>query len=570
MNEFSTLVDVLRWRAEHQPDRCAYTFLPDGETEEVNLTYGQFDQQARAVAAQLQQQGLTGQQALLIFPAGLENAIALLGCMYAGVVPVLTFPPRPGRPLTPLQNAATDARAAVVLTTAKMVPGLQQMFEPAPELSRLPFIAVDQLEAGITAADWCMPALKGDDLALLSYTSGSTSAPKGVMINHQALAQDLPQIGRGFNLDFDRNAVFWLAWHHIAGAVLGLFAVIPGMRLVVMPTESFLERPARWLETISRYQASLTVAFNFAFPLALTRITPQEREQFDLKPLDYLMVGGERVDAHLLDKFAETFAPCGFQRKCLRPVYGISESSGIGAGFPGPQGLRYFWAKRSGLEERQVIPAEPGDDTAVTIVGCGEAMPGKPITIVDPETRTRCVPGQIGEIWLSGPTVAMGYWNKPQETEYTFRAYLADTGEGPFLRTGDLGFVEDGELYITGRVKELIIIRGRNYYPQDFEQTVERSHPALMPGGGAAFAVPDEGSEALVIIHEVRPDYPNLNVDEITKAMREAVAQEQEQPIHTILLVRAGSLPRTSTGKIQRLVCRAQFLEEREAVPKPA
>ena len=554
---FSNLVELLRWRAEHQPDYHAYTWLADGETQEVCVTHRQLDEQARAIAVWLQSHGTPGARVLLVIPSGLEVIAAFMGCLYAGMVGVLAYPPQRNRPLTHLMATAEDAQATLALTTTQIQSDFRDQFDQAPTFPRQ-LLAIDDL-TGINADDWRKPALTGDTLAMLMYTSGSTGTPKGVMLSHSHLAYNQPRIWQALDLTSEDVAVSWAPLYHVAGLGGALAALSLGTRLILMPSSAVLERPARWLQAMTRYKCTASFGFNFAFQMCIDRITSAERATLDLSHCKWIMTGGEQIHAEILERFAETFAPCGFRRQALLPLYGLSEASGSGTGLPSSAGLSYCTVQRSALERNQVIQVAPGDKTGKTFVICGHALPEKRIVIVDPESLTQCLPDRVGEIWISDPTVAQGYWNRPEETKRTFQATLADTGEGPFLRTGDLGFMVDGELVITGRLKDLIIIRGHNLYPYDIEATVEKSHLALQPNGGAAFSVAVEGTEQLVIVHEIKRDSELPDADEVVRAIRRAVATEQEQPVYVVALVKAGTLPRTESGKIQRFLARSQF-----------
>ncbi|HKV12360.1 MAG TPA: amino acid adenylation domain-containing protein, partial [Thermoanaerobaculia bacterium] len=551
-----TLFDLLRFRAQSQPDRRAYTFLLDGETKEVHVTYGELDLQARAVAARLQALAPRGERALLLYPPGLQYAAAFFGCLYAGITAVPVYPPRPNRPDPRFLAILSDARARVVLTTSAILPNAERLLpEDAPVL----WLATDGLN-GDSAARWQDPGVGPDDLAFLQYTSGSTSSPKGVRVSHGNLLHNEALIGRAFGMTPESVVVGWLPLYHDMGLIGNLLQPLAaGCPCVLMSPVDFLQKPLRWLQAISRYGGTVSGGPNFAYDLCVRRIGPAEKEELDLSRWQVAFNGAEPVRAETLDRFAEAFAPCGFRRAALFPCYGLAEATlfvtGAGRG-EAPVVSRFV---SEDLARNRATPAADGR----ALVSSGRAVPapeGQDVAIVHPETLRRGEPGEVGEIWIAGPSVAQGYWSRPEATEATFRAFTAD-GQGPFLRTGDLGFLDGAELYVTGRAKDLIIIRGRNLYPQDVELTVEKSHPALRPGCGAAFSVEVEGEERLVVVQEVRRDARHADPAEAIGAIRRAVAEEHEVQLEAVVLIRTASLPKTSSGKVRRQATRQAFLE---------
>ena len=560
-DNFSTLVDLLGFRALYQPERAAYTFLEDGEDEEVSLNYQELDRKARAVGTQLQSLGASGQRALLLYSPGLEYIAAFFGCLYAGVVAVPAYPPRPNRSLSRLQAIVTDAQATVALTTAALLSDVERQFVNTPILKALRWLATDNFVNDAPKA-WQKPAVGRDTLALLQYTSGSTGMPKGVMLSHSNLLHNSALIHRCFKDTSDSRGVIWLPPYHDMGLIGGILQpLFVGYPVTLMSPVAFLQRPLRWLQAISRYKATTSGGSNFAYELCVDRIAPKERTSLDLSSWGLAFNGAEPIRAETLERFVAAFESCGFRREAFYPCYGIAEATLIVSGGlkAAPPKLKTVQGKA--LEQNRVVPVGWEEDGVQTLVGCGQTLPGQQIIIAHPDTLTLCSHNEVGEIWVSGPSVGQGYWNQPKETAQTFQAYLSDTKEGPFLRTGDLGFLHNGELFVTGRLKDLIIIRGRNHYPQDIELTVERSHPALRLGCGAAFSVELYGEEQLVIAQEVERSYlRNLNVDEVVGAIRQAVAEQHELQVYAVLLLKTGSISKTSSGKIQRYACRKGFL----------
>lgn len=580
--ELSTLVEILRWRALQQPEQRTYTYLVDGEAEGDHLTYAALDCQARSIGALLQSYQANGGRALLLYPAGLEFIAAFFGCLYAGVIAVPLPPPnlaQPQRTLPRLRAIIRDAQPSVVLTTSAILSNTEGLFTQAPELQKMRWLATDRVTSHL-APEWRDPAVTSSTVALLQYTSGSTAEPKGVVISHGNLLHNSAYINRVFALIPDSVTVTWLPAFHDMGLTNGIIQpVYKGRPCYLMPPVSFLMRPIRWLQAISRYKATISGGPNFAYDLCTRRITPEQRETLDLSSWDVAYNGAEPVRADTMKRFAATFGSCGFRSSAFHPCYGLAEATLLVSG----GSLRdemFRTIQVPAFEQNRVVEACAQDQNVRTLVGSGHALHDTKIVIAHPESLTTCAPDEVGEIWVSGPSVTQGYWNRAEDTERACRAYLKDTGEGPFLRTGDLGFMKDGELFVTGRLKDLIIISGRKLYPQDIELTVEQCHPALRPACCAAFSVDGTGEERLIIAVEVDPRYQPaarkptdgearsqsngrlpLDVEAVVRAIRRAVAEEHDVRVHTVVLLRAGRVPKTTSGKVQRHACQASFLK---------
>jgi len=557
----STWVDLLRQRTLHQPNQVAFTFLPDGETEGDHLTYRELDRQARAIASQLQAMGLSGECALLLYPPGLEYLAAFFGCLYAGVVAVPAYPPRNQRNMPRIQAVVANAQAAIALTTTATLSKVQSLLAEKTALGDLQWLTTDSLGNGL-AESWQKPSITTDTLAFLQYTSGSTGTPKGVMLSHGNLLHNAAMTYRLMEHSPQSKFVSWLPTYHDMGLIGGILQPLyGGFPCILMPPAAFLQRPYRWLQAISRYQGTTSGGPNFAYELCLQRITPEQLETLDLSSWDVAFNGAEPIQPETLQKFCTKFAPCGFRPEAFYPCYGMAEASLMVSGGRKTAPPLFKTIQGDALERNQAIEAstEHQNKTIYALVGCGQTLPDQTIHIVHPETLTQCLPNEIGEIWVSGASVGYGYWHQREETEKTFRAYLSDTGQGPFLRTGDLGFLQNGELFITGRLKDLIIIRGRNLYPQDIERTVERSHPSLRTGSGAAFTVEVDNEERLVVVQELE-FRAKPNIEEVTAAIRQAVTEDHEVQVYGVVLIKPGSIPKTSSSKIQRRACKAKFL----------
>ncbi|MDZ7967991.1 MAG: fatty acyl-AMP ligase [Nostoc sp. DedSLP03] len=502
----ATLVNLLRYRTLQQPNQVPYTFLIDGETEKLSFTYEQLDQKARAIAALLQSMKAFKERVLLLYPPGLEFIAAFFGGLYAGVTVVPVYPPRGKQRMTRLQAIAKDAQATLALTTSSVMTKLGERFKEEPELAALQCIATDEI-ANDLADDWIFPEITNKSLALLQYTSGTTGNPKGVMVNHDNLLYNSALIYQAFEHTSQSRGVIWLPPYHDMGLIGGVLQPVYGnCSVTLMSPESFLQKPFRWLKVISDYQATTSGGPNFAYDLCVDKITPEQRQQIDLSSWEVAFNGAEPVRAETIEKFSETFADCGFRRSAFYPCYGMAETTLIVSGGMKKEPPVIRFVQEQALKQNRMAIATSEEDSRA-IVGVGHSSLEQKIAIANPESLTPCSNGEVGEIWVAGSSVAGGYWNKPQETQQTFNTQLRDTKEGLFLRTGDLGFLLDGELFITGRLKDIIIIRGQNHYPQDIEFTVENNHPALRPNCGAAFSVEIEGVEQLVIIQEVERTY---------------------------------------------------------------
>ncbi len=555
-----TFTEVLRWRAEHQPTRHAYTLLLDGEATELGMTYADVDRQARAIAALLQAHAAPGERAILLYPPGLDYVVAFFGCLYAGIIAVPAYPPQRNRATPRLHAILNDAQATIALTTESILSSLEQRFAHAPDLAALQWLATDQIAEEL-ANDWRVPDIHTDTLAFLQYTSGSTATPKGVMLTHGNLLHNSQLIQRALKNSPDSQGVSWLPPYHDMGLIGGILQPLyTGFPAMLMSPIAFLQRPFRWLHAVSRYQAHVSGGPDFAYELCVRKITPEQRAELDLSRWEVAFTGAEPIRPASLERFTAAFAPCGFRREAFYPCYGLAEATLMVSGgcVARPPITAAFDA--AALERHQVMAADPSSDTSRSLVSCGQPLADQEVLIVHPEARTRCLDGQVGEIWVRGASVAQGYWNRRESTIQTFQATLADSGDGPFLRTGDLGFITDHELFVTGRLKDLIIIRGRNHYPQDIEQTVEGSHPALRPGCGAAFSLEIADEEQLIVVQEVERSQRHGDLHALATTIRQAVAEQHDLAVHTVVLLKPGTIPKTSSGKIQRHACREGLL----------
>jgi acyl-CoA synthetase (AMP-forming)/AMP-acid ligase II/acyl carrier protein len=553
------LVDLLYHRTHCQPDQTAYTFLVDGENDAQHLSYQQLYQRAQGIAAHLKSVAKPGDRALLLHPPGLEFISALFGCLSAGLVAVPIFPPRLNKPDLRIDAVVRDAQATLALTTDDVSRSLGERMVNAPTLSTLQWVSTDLCNADHISCQ-CSSTLTQEALAILQYTSGSTGSPKGVMLTHGNVLHNLAAIQQAFGHTPASQGVIWLPPYHDMGLIGGILQpLFVGFPVTLMAPTAFLEKPVRWLQAISRYRATTSGGPNFAYELCANAISPEDRMTLDLSSWEVAFNGSEPVRLNTLEKFARTFATQGFKTSAYKPCYGLAEATLLVSATQSEQSLTTLAVSSSQLEQGIVAAGGSAADDARDLLGSGFVAGDQRIVIVDPHSHTQCNPDRLGEIWISGPSVAKGYWNKPEVNRDTFAAHLHGTGEGPFLRTGDMGVMMNGQLIVAGRLKDLIIIRGRNYFPQDIEQTVEICHPALRLGGCAAFAIEHEGEERLVVIQELRRPNPALPFEEIIRDIRAEVAQEHGLFAFDVILTKPGGVFKTSSGKVQRSLCKSHY-----------
>ncbi len=555
-----SLIELLRGRAAHEPDRVAYRFLENGETEAGVLTYEQLDTHARRIAATLQGVAAPGDRALLLYSSGLEFICGFMGCLYANVVAVPVYPPRQNRSMNRLQAIVSNSEASIALTTQALAEKLSRRTDVHQDIRALRILATDDASGAGAEEAWAAPSVDWRTLAFLQYTSGSTGTPKGVMLSHGNLLHNFEMSCHAFGFDHTTMVAGWLPLFHDMGLIGNVLSIMyAGGQSVLMEPAAFLQKPVRWLEMISRYRATSSGAPNSAYELCLAKVSDEQKAFLNLDSWRLACNGSEPVRADTIERFAEAFAPCGFRAGSMYPCYGLAEATLFVTGGDTESGATIDVFDRSTLEHGRVKP--PSSETnALRLASSGHAWLDECVVIANPKTRERCAGDEVGEIWVSGPNVATGYWKRPEESARTFHARLAD-GDGSFLRTGDLGFIKDGNLFVSGRLKDLIIIRGRNHHPHDIEHTAERSHAALVNNAVAAFGVEIAGAERLVVACEVRRDHQRrLDVESIAASVRQAVAEEHEVELTALVLLKPASIPRTTSGKIQRHRCRQAYM----------
>ena len=539
----------LRQRALADPQACAYLYLRDGERDEALYTYSRLDREARAVAAWLLERGQAGDRVLLAHAPGPAFLPAFFGCLYAGMAAVPAFPPRRTAHLERLEALLADCGAALALCDSVGGEALRAMAEASPRWAALRRLEADPATLPLTPG-WQAPEQADSALAFLQYTSGSTRSPRGVMVSHANLRHNAGLMKSAFGFDAASVSVSWLPVFHDMGLILGvlqpLFAGVPG---ILMPPNAFLQKPLRWLQALSRFGGTHSPAPNFAYDLCTAKISPADRAGLDLSAWRCAVNGAEPVRRKTLRHFARAFRAQGFRARALCPAYGLAEGTLFVSGGPAGQGPRLLPPPQGWVES---------EGAAAAWTGSGQVL-GQDLRIVDPETRAEKAAGESGEVWLQGPSVAQGYWQQPQESLEVFGARLAD-GRGPYLRTGDLGYLSQGQLVICGRLKDLLILRGSNHFPQDLEASVQGVSPDLRPGCGAAFSIEQQGEEALVIVQELQR-HPAESLESLAQQIRQVLAQTHGISPVAVALVPPASVPKTSSGKIRRRACRQAFLD---------
>ena len=561
---FESLVHMLERRAAAQPDAVALRFLNDGEKDIDAWTYAELAARARGIAARLREVTSPGDRVLLLYPPGLEYIAAFYGCLYAGALAVPAYPPDPSnlaRTAPRLHAMIADCGARLAMTTSAIADFARTVFGSEHHDGRpaLEWLASDAIppenEPGLDAG-------RIGSIAFLQYTSGSTAAPRGVMVSHDNLLENFRAIVTTGAIDVGGTSVTWLPPYHDMGLIGGILSPVyfGGVATLMSPLH-FLQRPLRWLQAISDHRGAYSAAPNFAYELCVRKSTPEQRARLDLSSWTTAFNGAEPISAGTLARFVEAFGPRGFRGESFVPCYGLAESTlivtGKRAGLPNV--IDQFSA--SSLLRGAAVAVDAESPDARVLVSTGEAIAGHQVRVVDPHTRRVCEPAVVGELWVRGPCVAAGYWGRDEESAAVFGARLDGGDEGPHLRTGDLGFARDGQIFVTGRIKDLIIIAGQNHYPQDLERTAEGCHPALRPGTSAAFALDVAGEERAAVVVELDAQADDAAMDAIRSAVVAAVAREHRLSLYAVFVTPRRSVPRTSSGKVQRGACRTALLD---------
>jgi len=557
----SNIVDRLRARADAHPDSLLYRYLQTGDVDGAQecVSYGEVERRARAVAALLQDAGLSGKPVLLLFAPGIDYIVGLFGCLFAGAIGVPTYLPNPAHLHRSLPRfralwASAGVEAVMALRSTALL-CRQVLGAEMGEIERLRWITTDAaaLPPGLESA-WRAPQLGDDTPAFLQYTSGSTTQPRGVILSHRNLLANIESARERLAIVPSDRGVSWLPPYHDMGLITFLLGTpVIGAETTLFSPLDFLSRPMRWLRAISRFGATFSGGPNFAYELVCRRIAPEDREGLDLRSWSVAFSGAEPIRACTLERFAATFSPFGFSHRAFAPGYGLAEATLVVA--VKPRGdeptVREFDA--TDLAERRVARPAPGKRW----VSVGPVVPETELRVVDPATRLALPDGHVGELWVRGPSVAIGFWKDEAATAESYHATLDEPDSPRFLRTGDLGFIVDGHVYITARLKDLIIVRGRNLAPQDLERTAEVAHRRVRPGCAAAFELDGGEGDRVALVAEV--DVAGATEEElaaVVEAVRAAVRAEHELRLDRIALVGKGAIPKTSSGKLQRRACR--------------
>ena len=563
MNErYLTMRDLLNDRVRQSEKDLCYTFLV-GFGVRNQWDYSDLYREVAKVGAHLRKIGSIGKRALLVYPQGPEFMAAFLACLSRNVVAVPVPAPETWnllRTMPRLRAVAEDADAAFVLTTRKIFNMASASGNSLWDFEGTPWVVTDELEEGDN--DLGAEPIDATAPAYFQYTSGSTSSPSGVVITHQNLMHHLGALHKSCGYG-DGVTVTWMPHFHDYGLVQGLLQpLFSGDPCYFMSPLSFLKRPSHWLGAITKYGGTHSQAPNFAYEHCIRRISPEERAGLNLATWKAAGNAAEPINPEVLEKFIETFEPCGFQRAASAPAYGLAEATLLVSSTRLNSGPRVLELDADAVFDGRVVPVGSGR-AGRRIVSCGTLVGDTKVAIVNPENLTKCRADEIGEIWVSDPAVADGYWNQPTKSQDIFGAYLKDTGGGPWLRTGDLGFFQNGELFISGRLKDMIIIRGANFAPQDIEWVSQKCHPSVESAESAAFSLTIDGEESLGVVQELnRKDHPsNVEFEDVAVRIREQISLEFEVRAYAVALVRRGTIPKTSSGKIQRRACRAALLD---------
>lgn len=558
---FNSIVAILQQKAIADPEAVAYIFLEDGENKEVKLTYGELDHQAKAIAAKLQAIVEPGSRALLVYGYNdaLEFIAAFMGCLYAGIVAVPCHPPMNRLTVNEVQTRLVDAAAEIVLSNSSLLTKLKKQLLELGE-QNLHWLDTRKILNDTSPTNYNFPLIKGETLAFLQYTSGSTGEPKGVMITHHCLLQNQEMLRLAFGHDHNSVGVGWLPLFHDMGLIGNVLQPIYlGICCVLLSPIAFVQKPIRWLQAISKYRATTSGAPNFAYDLLCDRLN-SVNYNLDLSSWQVAFCGAEPVQSSTIERFSQAFAIYGFQKSAFYPCYGMAEATLMITGGDYRQVPTIKYVDKLALEKNQVAIADINNNSAIALVSAGYPWLDGKLAIVNPQTCQECQDNEVGEIWFSGSSIGQGYWQNPTATQQTFQAKL--NGQ-QFLRTGDLGFIAENELYITGRLNDVLVFWGFNHYPQQIEQTVAQVHPALKANSGAAFSVSVKGQDRLVIVQEIKRNYrQSFVMEDIVQAIRWAIFQQHLIDVYSIVLLTPGALPKTSSGKVQRSTCKAKFLEQ--------
>ena len=563
-----TLVDLIAWRANQTPDRFAFSFLDDLDLGEEKISYQELDFHARKIAGYLQSFINPGDRAVLLYQPGLEYIKAYFGCLYAGVIAVPAFPPelsRLERTLPQLKNIVSDSMATVVLTSSSILAMVELLVNDGTGFNILQWMATDVLDTS-AAYVFKQVTVKPDSTAFIQYTSGSTNNPKGIVITHGNIIHNASTISKAFSLTPEQKGIIWLPPYYDMGLIGGIIQpLFSGMHCVLMSPVTFLKHPINWLMAITRFHGNVSGGPNFAYDLCVRKISIEQMESLDLSWWKLAFMGAEPIRIETMDAFINKFAICGFRPEAFFSCYGLAEATLFVSGgkpFTKPV-IKRFDAHL--LKQSIVYETNIDNPDSRILVSCGNNFGNQNIVIVDPVTLAYCPANRVGEIWISGSSIAKGYWNRPNDSLDIFSAYPRENSEGPFLRSGDLGFLYKNELYITGRYKDLIIIDGLNHHPQDIEKTVENSNGVIRPGSCIAFSTDVDQQEKIIIVIEI-DEYESYikgikNPHDLIRSIKQAISKTHDLSVYEVILLKTGTLDRDLNGKIQREACRQTYTQ---------
>jgi len=557
-----TLIDLLQARSRYQENEIAYRFLKNGEIENEVITYQELDRKAQAIAGYLQSLNLANERVAIVYPydRGLDFITAFFGCLYAGVVAVTCHPPLSRHSFVEIQDRLTSSQAKAIIAHPSLINKLKEKLIISN--SDFHWLITDNILS--SGNHWQKPQITPDSLAFLQYTSGSTGKPKGVMITHQCILYNQKMLKLAFGNNETSIGLGWLPLFHDMGLIgLVIQALYVGRPSIFMSPVAFIQKPIRWLQAISKYKATTSGAPNFAYDLLCRHVAPQQIKNLDLSSWEVAFSGAEPIQIETINRFCQLFSSCGFRRDAFYSCYGMAEATLLITG--GKKGIfpTIKYVDERAFQNNLVVTSSEKKAGFSPIVSAGKPWLDEEIKIVNPHSLKSCFSDEVGEIWVSGLSVGKGYWNAQKQTKETFFAYIKDTGEGPFLRTGDLGFLEGEELFITGRLNDVMVFWGLNHYPQLIEKTVEACHPALKPNCTAAISVKLEGEDRLIIVQEIERSYRNkLDFDEIVEVIRWSVFEKYMVDVYGIVLLKTGTIPKTSSGKIQRHACKIKFTND--------
>jgi len=552
-----SLVDVIRLRAQQHPNRLSCTFINRGIEE--NMIYASLEQHAKAIAAHLQASGVQpGDRVLLIFSPGLPFIQAFIACLYAGCVAVPIYPPLQDKIMDKALRIIANAKPALILTSTVGWALAQQL---GSNDTKIPCLVIDNIDLA-DGNHWQDPQLQGHELAFLQYTSGSTSHPKGVMVGHHNLIDNLERIYKAYQFNDETLLFSWLPPQHDMGLIGGILTPIyGGIPVKLMSPFSFLQNPLSWLQNITKYRTTCSMSPNFAYDYCVKRIKEEKKQGLDLSSWTIASNGAEPIRQETLEQFYHAFKEYGFRKEAFYPCYGLAETTLIvSGGIPGTP-YRSLRIAKEHYQNNKVHFASENTPQSHVLIGCGN--PVLKVRIVNPETLSLCEPDQIGEIWVQGDSVAQGYWGQEEETQQGFHGMIqGDDSQQKYLRTGDLGFMHDSELYVTGRIKDLIILYGKNYYPQDIEHSLSQSPIQTRLGKCAAFVTQSGHEFHLTVMCEIKNQRMTLDEQEdLFNSINQLIYQAHQLEIHTIVLIPLKEMPHTTSGKVRRNFCRNYLLD---------